>query len=227
MKAFAPAPRYSIAALCALAVLAGLAEAGAAAVLSPWVDWTSGASGAPGSATGTLSPSWSAPLSVTYTGEIAFLQASGGTNYWNPSTPYVSASVPNAPPPSDIIAFAGGNAIVNTITFSRPVTNPVMAVVSLGQGPRPVEYLFDAPFDVLSSGRGYWGEGAFYEKPGNVLHGEEGHGTIGFRGTFTTIRWTVPVYEHWHGFTVGLAVPEPLTLTLFAVGAVTLVRRRR
>ena len=37
-------------------------------------------------------------------------QTSGGRNFWNPSAPYISTEVPNAPPASDIIQLSGGTA---------------------------------------------------------------------------------------------------------------------
>ena len=64
-----------------------------------------------------------------------------------------------------------------------------------------------------------------------MLQGNEGHGVIQFLGTFTTIDWTVPVGESWHGFQIGIPgvqqVPEPATLLLLAGSAVAAIRARR
>jgi hypothetical protein len=195
------------------AVALGLLRGTSAALATPidWVNWTSATVGTSGVVSGTVLLGGS-PVTVSYSGEVAFAQTSSGTNYWNPATPYVSATVPNAPPASDLIGLTGGKTVTNTITFGVPVINPVMAVVSLGQGGVPVRYVFNAPFELLSYGPGYWGSGTLAALPGNILEGREGHGTIQFRGQFTSISWTVPTYENWHGFTVG--VPEPATLGL-------------
>lgn len=184
-----------------------------------WADWTASTVGPFGFASGTLSSS-----AINYSGDVdPATQVAGGVNYWNPSTPYISPTVPNAPPPADIIALKQGNC---SITFSSPVTDPVMAIVSLGQVPIPVSYLFDRPFDVLSFAPGFWGgPGTLTELQGNELRGVEGHGVIQFQGTFSSISWTVSTFEHWHGFTIGL-VPEPTLLPLFFLG-VALSRRRR
>src|SRR5262249_19820920 len=93
-----------------------------------WVDWTSGTAGASGSASGVLNLGTSS-VAVSYSGEIAFIQTNGGTNYWNPSAPYMSATVPNAPPTPDIIALSMASS--KTLTFSQPISNLLFAVVSL------------------------------------------------------------------------------------------------
>jgi hypothetical protein len=200
-----------------------------------WTDWISGTAGPSGSATGTLNVNGT-EITVTYQGEIQFLQTNGGTNYWNPSAPYISATVPVAPPASDIIALS--RATTKTITFSQAVTNPIFAVVSLnGNG-----YRFDRDFEVLSYGAGYWGNGTLTREALNgglfQLNGTgEGHGVIQFKGTFTSITWDSLTAETWNGFTIGVAgvantVPEVGTGALVASGGVGLLglvslRRRR
>jgi hypothetical protein len=174
------------------------------AVEQYWVDWTSATPGQNGSAVGTLTAPSGRQVTVSYAGEVMAAQTKGGTNYWNPATAYTTNNVvANAPPAADIIQLNGGNTRVNTITFSEPITNPVMAIVSLGAPSAPCTYNFDAEFDLLSSGHGYWGNGPLAKLPGNILEGREGHGVIQFRGTFSKISWTVPKAEHWHGFQVG------------------------
>jgi len=201
-----------------------------------YADWTSGSVGNPGAAAGTIGG-----ITVSYSGEVTAYDLGGGFNYWARSSPppynnagYTGyAGVPNMPPDSDIIRLTGAAATLNTITFSQPVTDPVMLILSLGQ-PNGyfVDYDFDRPFTILSSGNGHWGGnplGSLTAQPGDLLRGEEGHGAIQFNGTFSTISWTTSTFENWHGFTVGL-VPEPgaaAWLTTLALAGFANYRRVR
>lgn len=178
-----------------------------------WTDWQS--------ATSTQVNGVAGSISVTYTGGWQFTQLNGGTDYWNPASTYSSAQVPNAPGDSDIIAL---NNVGGTLSFSSPVTNPVMAIVSLGQGGIGTRWNFDAPFQILTNGPGNFGNGAFSLPGGNVLQGNEAHGLIQFQGTFTSISWSINDGESWAGFTIG--VPAPGSAAVGVLALATLRRRR-
>jgi hypothetical protein len=179
-----------------------------------WADWVQGVAGTDGSATGVMTFEEES-VAVTYTGEIAFIQTAGGTNYWSPPSPYVSSVVTNPPPPSDIIALS--QATSKTLTFSKPVADLLFAVVSLnGNG-----YRFDHDFDILSYGAGYWGNGTFSKQVNSdgtyQLNGSgEPHGVIRFKGAHSSITWTSLTNEYWNGFTVGAVSLAQSDLTLSA-----------
>ena len=185
-----------------------------------WTDWTSADTT---SATGTAGA-----VGVTFSGAIdPPANTAGGTNFWViNSAIYTSApEVDNPPPDSDIIRLTGGGgAGIQTLTFSIPLVDPVMAILSLGQTGVVVTYDFDAPFDILNSGAGFFGGGVLNELVGDILQGREGHGLIQFAGTFSTISWTIPSSEFWHGFQIGFAetVPEPMSIWLMMIGLIGL-----
>lgn len=138
--------------------------------------------------------------------------------------------VNNAPVPADgIIRLEGGNTNVNTVTFSKPVVNPVMAIWSLGQAGTPAQFDFINATPVFVSGgpSAEYG-GSAITISGNDVLGSEGNGTVQFIGTYTSLSWTNPQSEYWYGFDVGIAgvspvsAPEPSTLALFSIALVPL-----
>jgi len=225
-------------------LIAGLtcaASFAASAATYHYVNWTE-ANVAQGTAMGTITLPDSSTVTVNFAatnangspGSLYGAQVSGGGfNFWNPRAPYISAQVENAPPDSDILQLSGGLNQIYTVTLSAAIKDPIMAILSLGQPGLTTTYDFDSPFTIVSQGVGYWGGGAAALKalPGDVLQGNEGHGTIQFLGTYSTFSWTVPTPESWHGFTFGIrttqaiepdpdpnTVPLPGTLALLGVG---------
>ena len=191
-----------------------------------WTSWTSATSGPSGSAAGTITIGLNT-VNVTFSGESTFVQTNGvGTNYWDPSGPYISGLVDNAPPNPDIIAMS--TATTRTLTFSQAVDNLFFAFVSFNGN----SAIFDHDFQIVSGDNiaGYWGAGTTSKSnpgPGQFqLAGSgEAHGVIQFIGPITSITWTNSTFEDWNGFSVGTyglasETPEPSTWALAAVGLV-------
>jgi opacity protein-like surface antigen len=223
--------------LMASGLLALLAGTASAANTVSWVDWLSGTTGASGSAQGVIDLGPAGPdasdIAVTYSGEIQFIQTTGGINYWTGSpSPYVSPAVANAPATPDIIALSAATA--KTLNFSAPVDNLFFAVVSLnGNG-----YEFNEDFTIESFACGYWGCGTLTKQiTGNgkfrLIGTGEPHGVIRFNRAVSSIAWTSLTAENWNGFTVGTygaaPVPEPASGLLMVIGALCLgcLKRRR
>lgn len=207
-------------------VLSALSAQPALAGPITWTDWSTWSYGGHGSAAGTIGD-----IAVSYSGDVMFGQTGSGINYWTEGSPapYTGSSViDNAPTAAEMIAIRLGNW-TNTITFSSAVVNPIMAIVSLGKPTVAVTWDFDAPFTVLSEGRGYWGDGSYTVGAGDTLTGSELHGAIQFIGTFTSISWKTDVQETWQGFTLGLPVQpvaEPGALALLGLAFAGLLIRR-
>jgi hypothetical protein len=180
-----------------------------------------------GSATGTT-----ASGNFTYTGELQSFQA----NYpsYTPVSTFSGGTVGNAPPQANgIIQLFGNTGATDTITFASAVTNPVLAIWSLGQGNLSASFQFDTPFTIESGGPSAEYNGTSITSIGNGVYGQEGNGVIQFTGTFTSISWTNPTFEDWYGFTVGVSeVPGPTlgagpsSFVLAALFLGWLVRRR-
>lgn len=202
--------RFAIACLSLMACLR-CADNAAATV---WVDWVGGSP---------LNGNANA-MTVTVTGPlnpVPLLGAAGEPNYWAlfPAT----YTPPGGTPPltSDMVRMTGGPGTgTYTIAFSQPVTNPILAIASLG-GMVSASFDFGVqPFMLLTQGPGAWGTGTPFVVAGNVVTGKESNGVIQLLGTMNQITFTLPVAETWFGFTVGMADEGvPVTPNGVVVGA--------
>jgi hypothetical protein len=170
-------------------LIAALGFSGAAnAALISWTSWTNSGTG---TADGTMSL---LGVTVSYSGEILGLDSNSPS--WEPASTFSGGTVDNAPPQSGgIIELFGGTSTVDTIIFSTPVVNPVMAIWSLGDSVTQASFVFDdnsEPFTIQSGGPDIVYGGSTILASGNTVYGSEVYGTIQFQGTYSQLTWTNP-----------------------------------
>jgi hypothetical protein len=184
-------------------------------------------------------------VGVTYTGELDFAETGTGTDYITVGPSYVSQFVQDFATPAELIAITGGTKFTDTFTFSKPISDFLMAIVSLGQKDIATSYYFNTgPVKVLIPGQGgYWGSTdpvtPLTVQSGTILSGNESDGVIEIPGNYSSISFTVPTNgEYWNGFEIGAIGLDPPAgaplpacfwtgLVLFALVAVTYLGLRR
>ena len=198
-----------------------LLRAAPAAAETIWTSWMSDTAGSPGSASGSLSG-----VTVSYHGEVDANTVINGTSAdWSePASSFIGGASTTSPGiVGDIITENGSYTGTNTLTFASRVTDPLIAIWSLGAPGNASSYTFSATPTFEAGGPDTYGGGPITVS-GDVVSGQEGSGVIEFTGSFSSISWT-DTFENYYGFTVGEAAetsstPELPTFLLFVSGLV-------
>jgi hypothetical protein len=191
-----------------------------------WNYWTSNQNG--------FLPSGNQNLTVTYS-SADYHTTILGIPTWTPTTTWADGTILSngLTPFNNVMQIFGGTETVNTLTFSQPVIDPVIAIWSLGsvvQGSASFVFTGYNPQLIVGGPSSEYG-GNPLTLSGVTVSGVEGNGSVQFLGTYTSISWTNPQFEDYYGFNVGIlgVVPEPSSYLLAAFGAagLWLARTRR
>ena len=165
-------------------------------------------------------------VNVAYAGEQSGLIFPGGGSFqgYIPNSSFTGGPVGNVPTDGNgaikLLGGGGNAAVVNTVTFSQSLLNPVFLIWSLGQGGVPTSFNFQGSpsISVVAGGPTiqYGGSALTLNSPNAV--GVEGNGVLQFQGLVSSISWTNPTREDYYAFTVGNVVPEPGTWALMICG---------
>jgi hypothetical protein len=126
-------------------------------------------------------------VGYTYTSDQPVLTTN---NVFNHGIFPVSYGVPN------IKCIQNINASNNTLTFSTPITNPVLVFSSIGGGPISVPIEFSDPVDIL------WSTAVVQNSPTRIT-GTEGYAIIRLNGTYSSISFSYQAYENYVNFLFG------------------------
>ncbi len=102
-----------------------------------------------------------------------------------------SYGVPNVNPTIQNIQVTN-----NTLTFTSPMTNPVLVFASIGNGNTSVPITFSSPVQIL------WSQSVVQNSPTQIT-GTEGYAIIRLNGTFSSISFNYLVAENWCNFAFG------------------------
>jgi gliding motility-associated-like protein len=166
-----------------------------------WATWSqfSGSN-----ATGTIDEGNGNSVNVSMSSNFDFSSTPTIYNYWLFS--YYQAPIPNETVPKT--TWSAGNGGSTNMTFSHPVTNPVLLIASLGQAGQRVTLGFSLPYVVL-----YDGGGMTYDNSTSIT-GEEGYTIIMFPGDFKNVVITSTTPEDYTNITWGLNQPAfPVNIT--------------
>ncbi|WP_121461242.1 hypothetical protein [Chryseobacterium defluvii] len=157
---------------------------------------------------------WTGPITFSATDNTVATGTINGIGYTYTSTQPLQASasvynygvfpasygVPNNNP-----TIRNIQATTNTLTFSSPMTDPILVFASIGSGAAYVPITFSNPIEIIwSSG----GNTLTVNSPTQIT-GHEGYVILRIPGVHSSISFNYTVAENWANFTFGATLPLP------------------
>jgi len=153
-----------------------------------WVTWPTAFSGQ--TTTGTVGGT-----SVTYTSSQNLETSTGLFDY---TTTFGAQAVVPVPNPSRVIRNT--LATTNTVTFGRPVSDPILVFASIGNALTPgttVPVLFSSDIVVL------WKSAGVTQSSNRRIDGREGYAVVQIPGVHTQVTFEVATAESWMDVLIG------------------------
>ncbi|MBV8326658.1 hypothetical protein [Chryseobacterium sp.] len=94
----------------------------------------------------------------------------------------------------------------NVLTFSSPMTDPILVFSSIGSSNTFVPIIFSNPIEIIWSGTA---GGSFTVNSQTQITGQEGYVILRIPGIHTSIFFDYTVAENYANFTFGATVPQP------------------
>jgi hypothetical protein len=134
--------------------------------------------------------------------DISLSVSPTGPTYLQPCFQYADLLCPDKNPDTD--AFTIQDPGIFTFNFSQPVTNPLLAVYSLGKPLYPVSLSADTAFTIYCSATSNPSYALTYDLINQSFTGSEGYGIVQFVGTVSTIKLSYGAFEQYTHLTWGI-----------------------
>jgi hypothetical protein len=161
-----------------------------------WANWSALGEG---SATGIITFPDGVQSTVTYTGQVVGLGDLGDDQIYSR------------------VALVGGNTSYNTIFFSHPVNNPIIAIESLSGSLNSTHAAFECFSSLAENGFGHLENGSTLQNV-QAFNGRMENGIFQLQGKILSISWIAQDPQNFHMFTVGAPTHAPLPASVLLLG---------
>lgn len=155
---------------------------------------------------------WTGPITFSPTDNKVATGTINGVNYTYTSSQPLEATgsvfaygsfPPSYGVPNNNPTIKNTQVTTNTLTFSSPMTDPVLVFSSIGSGVISVPIIFSNPIEIIWASSG----NSLIVNSQYQITGREGYVILRIPGTYTSISFNYTMAENWANFTFGATVP--------------------